>query len=124
LRGTLEAAKLSVYSALIRKLKRRAVSVLLLSVALTSCRNFSRDEITLTILDPEWSHDSQERHSSADAILQEFTRVTGIRVKHLPAPETSPGQLALSRQLLEKAAVTPDVYGIDVIWPGILSEYL
>jgi len=101
-----------------------AMSLLLFGTALISCRTFSRDEITLTILDPEWSHDSQERHSSADTMLQEFTRETGIRVKHLPAPETSPGQLALSRQLLEKAAVTPDVYGIDVIWPGILSEYL
>jgi trehalose/maltose transport system substrate-binding protein len=75
------------------------------------------------MLDPEWSHDSQERHMSSD-ILQEFTRETGIRVEHLPAPETSTGQLALTRRLLEKSAVTPDVYGIDVIWPGILSEYL
>ena len=102
----------------------RATSVLLLSAALYGCRPFSRGEVTLTILDPEWSHDSQERHSSSEAMLQEFTRDTGIQVKHLPAPETSPGQLALSRRLLEKAAATPDVYGIDVIWPGILSEYL
>jgi len=101
-----------------------ALNLLLLIAALASCRQFSRGEVTLTILDPEWSHDAQERHSSTDKMLQEFTRETGIRIKHLPAPETSPGQLELSRHLLEKAAVTPDVYGIDVIWPGILSEYL
>jgi trehalose/maltose transport system substrate-binding protein len=76
------------------------------------------------MLDPEWSHDAQERHLPADLMIQEFTRETGIRVQHLPAPETSPGQLELTRRLLEKRAVTPDVYGIDVIWPGILSEHL
>jgi len=100
-----------------------AVTILLLSAALVSCRPFSRGEVTLTILDPEWSHDSQERHSQTD-VMEEFTRETGIRVMHLPAPETSTTQLALTRDLLGKEAVTPDVYGIDVIWPGILSDYL
>ena len=95
-----------------------------LSAVLGGCRGFSHADVTVTILDPEWSHDAQERHVSSDNMLLEFTRETGIQVKHLPAPETSPGQLELSRHLLEKASVTPDVYGIDVVWPGILSEYL
>jgi trehalose/maltose transport system substrate-binding protein len=88
------------------------------------CQSSPRDPVTLTFVDPEWSHDARERSLLTDAALQEFTGQTGIRVKHLPAPETSPAQLALVRDLLQKRAPIPDVYGIDVIWPGMLSEYL
>jgi trehalose/maltose transport system substrate-binding protein len=105
-------------------LKIRGVSVLLLGFCLGGCRPSSQEPVTLTFLDPEWSHDLQVRRAISDEALQEFTRQTGIRVKHLPAPETSPEQLALTRDLLEKRAVAPDVYGIDVIWPGILGDYL
>jgi trehalose/maltose transport system substrate-binding protein len=84
----------------------------------------AKEPVTLTFLDPEWSHDSRERRSISEDVLQEFTRTTGIRVTHLPAPENSPAQLALEVDLLKKAAPTPDVYGIDVIWPRILNEYL
>jgi trehalose/maltose transport system substrate-binding protein len=102
----------------------RTVCVILLSFALSGCRLSSREPLTLTYLDPEWSHDLQEqRRAISDAALQEFTRETGIRVKHLPAPESSPAQLVLIRQLLQKGSSSPDVYGIDVVWPGILSEY-
>lgn len=92
--------------------------------ALAGCRQSPKEPTTLTFLDPEWSHDSRERRSISEDVLQEFTRATGIRVTHLPAPENSPAQLALAADLLKKGAPTPDVYGIDVIWPGILYEYL
>ena len=55
--------------------------------------------------------------------MQDFTRETGIQVKRLPAPDGSLNQLALWRDLLQKASATPDVYGVDVVWPGILSQY-
>jgi trehalose/maltose transport system substrate-binding protein len=55
--------------------------------------------------------------------LQAFTQETGIRVKRLPAPDGSLNELAMWRGFLEKRASTPDVYGIDVIWPGILNQY-
>jgi len=55
--------------------------------------------------------------------LQDFTRETGIQVKRLPAPDGSLNQLALWRDLLQKGSATPDVYGIDVVWPGILGQY-
>jgi len=100
------------------------VSFLTLVLVLCGCRPSAHETVTVTFLDPEWSHDLQSRRTIADETLQEFTRETGIKVKHLPAPETAPDQLALTRDLLQKHAVAPDVYGIDVIWPGMLSEYL
>jgi trehalose/maltose transport system substrate-binding protein len=45
-------------------------------------------------------------------------------VEFLPAPETAAEQLATWRKLLESGAKVPDVYGIDVIWPGILADNL
>src|SRR5262249_40875948 len=84
----------------------------------------SDEPVTITFLDPEWSHDLTEQDVLPDPRLQEFTRQTGIRVRHLPAPETALDQLALIRELLRKGAASPDVYGIDVIWPGALSEGL
>jgi len=78
---------------------------------------------TLTFLDHEWSHDSSGRAAS-EAALQEFTRHSGIRVIRLPGPENSQDQLKLTRQLLERGAGSPDVVTIDVVWPGILQQYL
>lgn len=101
-----------------------ACGVPLLILALNGCGHSAKEPVTLTFLDPEWSHDSRERRSISEDVLQEFTRTTGIRVTHLPAPENSPAQLAWEVDLLKKAAPTPDVYGIDVIWPRILNEYL
>jgi trehalose/maltose transport system substrate-binding protein len=100
------------------------IGILVLSLALDGCSQSPKEPIALTFLDPEWSHDSRERRSISEDVLQEFTRTTGIRVTHLPSPENSPAQLALALDLLKKSAPTPDVYGIDVIWPGILNKYL
>jgi trehalose/maltose transport system substrate-binding protein len=77
---------------------------------------------TLTLIDQAWSsRDYQRRLNEA---LAQFTRQTGIRVEFLPAPETAVEQLATWRKLLEGGAQVPDVYGIDVIWPGILADNL
>src|SRR5260370_16787465 len=45
-----------------------------------------------------------------------------MQVKLLPSPETAEEKLALWRELLGTGASGPDVYGIDVIWPGMLAE--
>lgn len=42
----------------------------------------------------------------------------------MPAPEVAVDQLETWRSLLESGAKVPDVYGIDVIWPGILTDNL
>src|SRR5246127_1797230 len=79
-----------------------------------------REPVTLTLLE-EWSNKtfSEARHQE----LQQFTRETGIRVNLLPSPESARQKLVLWRELLGTGAASPDVYGIDLIWPGMLSEY-
>jgi trehalose/maltose transport system substrate-binding protein len=77
---------------------------------------------TLTLIDQAWS--SREYQRRVNEELAQFTQQTGIQVEFLPAPETAAEQLATWRKLLEGGANAPDVYGIDVIWPGILADNL
>lgn len=76
---------------------------------------------TVTVIDQGWTNtDYQDRLNE----VAEFTRQTGIRVEFLPGPESAADQVATWRKLLESGAKVPDVYVIDVIWPGVLSDYL
>ena len=84
-------------------------------------RKSVQEPVTITFLDVEW--EAPDQLPGLGQNLQEFTRETGIQVKRLPAPDGSLNQLALWRELLEKGSTTPDVYGIDVVWPGILGQY-
>jgi trehalose/maltose transport system substrate-binding protein len=93
---------------------------LVFSLGLTGCR--SRGPVTLTILNPEWSQ--PDELPRAERRSQEFTKATGIGLKHFPLPETSMAQLSLLRGLLKQPAGSPDVVGIDVIWPGLLENSL
>jgi trehalose/maltose transport system substrate-binding protein len=77
---------------------------------------------TITLIDQAWSSPTYQYRLNTE--LTEFTRQTGIRVEFLPAPETAVEQLATWRKLLERGAEGPDVYGIDVIWPGVLADNL
>ena len=98
------------------------VCLALLALLLEGCARPSVHEpVTLTLLDQEWTTKPfSEGHQQE---LQQFTRETGIRVKLLPSPESAREKLALWQELLGTGASGPDVYGIDVIWPGILNEY-
>jgi trehalose/maltose transport system substrate-binding protein len=77
--------------------------------------------VTILFMDPgtRWL----QRQQLSEKALRQFESETGIRVKHLPAPETSSEQLRLIQQLLAEKD-TPDVFGIDVIWSGILDGAL
>jgi trehalose/maltose transport system substrate-binding protein len=77
---------------------------------------------TLALIDQAWSSREYQRRLNEE--LARFTQQTGIQVEFLPAPETAAEQLATWRKLLEGGAKVPDVYGIDVIWPGILADNL
>jgi len=77
---------------------------------------------TLTLMDQTWVSRDYQRRLNGE--LAQFTRQTGIRVEFLPGPETTTEQLATYRKLLDAGAKVPDVYGIDVIWPGILADNL
>ncbi len=78
--------------------------------------------VTLVLGDQTWLDDQfqDRRHQE----LNQFTRETGIRVEIVPAPEGADETLSAWRALLESGARIPDVYAIDVIWPGILADNL
>jgi trehalose/maltose transport system substrate-binding protein len=67
---------------------------------------------------------------TAEGEFREFTKETGIAIQHPPLPETlfssldAPAQLDLLRRLFQGSGPSPDVLGIDVIWPEILADYL
>jgi trehalose/maltose transport system substrate-binding protein len=93
----------------------------LFALLLQSCaRPSDQEPVTVTLLE-EWT--SKTMSDVRQKELEQFTRETGIRVKLLPSPESNWDKLALWQELLETGASGPDVYGIDVIWPRILSEY-
>jgi trehalose/maltose transport system substrate-binding protein len=99
----------------------RPVCIVLLSLLLEGCTRPSVHEpVTLTLLE-EWTNKTFSEARQQE--LQQFTRETGIRVSLLPSPESARQKLVLWKELLGTGASGPDVYGIDVIWPGILDEY-
>jgi trehalose/maltose transport system substrate-binding protein len=96
------------------------VCIVLLSLLLQGCaRPTVHEPITLTLLE-EWTTKPYTEKRQQE--LKQFSRETGIQVKLLPSPETAEEKLALWRELLGTGASGPDVYGIDVIWPGMLAE--
>jgi trehalose/maltose transport system substrate-binding protein len=97
--------------------------IFLMFGALVGCKK-SPEPVTITFLDPEGLLDLGDHRMISDEYIQEFTRQTGIRVNHLPTPQNNGAQLQLVRELLQSGASTPDVYGVDTIWAGDLSEYL
>src|SRR5262252_2244867 len=96
--------------------------LLLISACLGCSGHSSHQPVTLTYLDVEW--DTPDNMPALAQGLQDFTRETGIQVQRLPRPDGSLNQLALWRELLEKGAAAPDVVSIDVIWSGVLSQFL
>ena len=86
-----------------------------------SSRNQPTDAVTITLIDQGWANSNYQGRLNEVA---EFTRQTGIRVEFLPGPEAAAEQVATWRKLLESGAKVPDVYVIDVIWPGVLADYL
>jgi trehalose/maltose transport system substrate-binding protein len=100
----------------------KVMGMVLLFVGAEGCRSSTPAPVTVTFLDIEYEASSNLTGLGED--LQAFTRETGIQVKRLPAPDSSLKQLALWKELLKKGESTPDVYGIDVIWAGILKQNL
>src|SRR5260370_17543685 len=87
----------------------RIVCILLFSLILHGELPLSKESVTVTFVDPEWSKDLTEHTVVADDRLKDFTRETGIGVKHLPTPETTLDQLALVRKLLRQESSPPHV---------------
>lgn len=103
---------------------RRSALAGLGSVVLDSCLGCQRatpESVTLLFMDPgtRWL----QRQQLSEQPLRQFESETGIRVKHLPAPETAQEQLRMIQELLGEEN-TPDVLGIDVVWSGTLDGAL
>lgn len=86
------------------------------------CAHKSSERVTLTLLDQGWI--SREFVNKRAEVFKQFTSESGIEVKVLPIPETSLDQLAFWKKLLAAHSQTPDVYGVDVIWPAELEDDL
>ncbi len=93
-------------------------------LAETGCRQSVQPAsgVTLVLMDQTWLDNQFQTRRHQE--LKQFTKETGIRVELVPAPEGAIEQLATWRSLLESGARIPDVYAIDVIWPGILADNL
>ena len=107
----------------VRRVAHAGVCLLVL-FGMQACHKARRSEpvTTVTLMDQTLVSRDYQRRLNGE--LAQFTRQTGIRVEFLPGPETTTEQLATYRKLLEAGAKVPDVYGIDVIWPGILADNL
>src|ERR1700682_6068268 len=99
----------------------RPISIVLLSLLLEGCSRPSVHEPAALTLLEEWSNKTFSEARQQE--LQQFTQETGIRVSLLPSPDSARQRLVLWRELLGTGASGPDVYGLDVIWPGMLAEY-
>ena len=101
----------------------RGVTLGCLSLILSfsaACRQKPSRPVTLTVLGFNLDVAQALRHDALD----EFTRTTGIAVDLIPTWGTSSEQLNQTLRLLQRRASTPDVYLIDVVWPGTLGEHL
>ena len=78
--------------------------------------------VTLTLIDEGWVDKEFQRRRSEE--LYQFTKESGIPVEVLPAPESAEEIVATWRRLLESGAKVPDVYAVDVVWPGVFADNL
>lgn len=78
--------------------------------------------ISLVLIDQSWGDMERQHRLNEDVGL--FTTQSGIQVQVLSGPETATAQLITWQKLLQSRAAAPDVYAIDVIWPGILADNL
>jgi len=102
--------------------------IVLVFFGVSGCRKPGPTPVTLTFLNAWWLR--ADELPRAEREFREFTRDTGITIQHPPVPETlfsslEPlAQVELLRRVLEEGGPSPDVLGIDVIWPGVLADHL
>ena len=98
--------------------------LIFLLAAIQGCQKSAQSpqETSVTLIDQSWLE--KELQNRRDQEISQFTQETGIRVKVLPSPEAPVDQLTTWLSLLQSKSQIPDVYALDVIWPGILADYL
>src|ERR1700733_4853318 len=92
--------------------------VFLLGIGLIGCRQSPREPVTL-----RYTYSWNEDRPTTRALLQQFTKETGIRVKNIPIPEYTDDYLELVRKFLKDGSGA-DLLNIDLIWSPILEPDL
>ncbi len=115
--GRRQAVAFQAHTSLAHKLCLSATALMLL----VSCGP-TREPVTLNY--PHgWSFRPDEI-ARRTSLSDQFTRETGIQVKHIPTPESAFDQLDLSRKLLQQGSSGADLLGVDLIWSAILEPDL
>ncbi|WP_429629626.1 extracellular solute-binding protein [Tunturiibacter psychrotolerans] len=102
--------------------------IVLLFCIVSGCRRPTPAPRTVTFLGAWWLQPDELPGREVEFL--DFARQSGIAIQHPPVPETlfssldPPAQLNLLRKVLKEGAHSPDVLGIDVIWPGTLADDL
>lgn len=97
---------------------RYGTMALTLGMALMGCRQSPREPVTL-----RYTYSFNEDRPKTRALLEQFTKETGIRVKNIPVPEYTREYVDLARMLLKDGSGA-DLLNIDLIWSPILSPDL
>src|SRR5262249_36222411 len=100
----------------------RASGICLLLVALIGCRQSTREPVTLRY--PHFPMARPDELSKMEALSQQFTQETGVRLRNIPTPESTLDYLELSRKLLRDGSSGADLLSIDLIWSPILEPDL
>jgi trehalose/maltose transport system substrate-binding protein len=106
------------------RFRHLVIAGVLLSASLFSACNKPREPVTITFFDSDFRGVPGDHRMISDAYLQEFSRETGVRVDDLPSPEDNGAKLDLAMDFLRSGAPSPDLYGVDMIWAGIMADYL
>jgi trehalose/maltose transport system substrate-binding protein len=99
------------------------VGILLSAFGFFGCHKQAQP-VTITFFDSDARGIPGDHRMIPDSYMQEFTRDTGIHVNDLPTPEDTASKLDLAMSLLGSGSPSPDVYGVDTIWTGVMGEYL
>lgn len=102
--------------------------IVLLFCVVSGCRKPAPAPVAVTLLHAWWLLPDELPREERE--FREFTRETGIAIQQPPVPETlfsslhPLAQLDLLHRVLQEGGPSPDVLGIDVIWPAILADHL
>jgi trehalose/maltose transport system substrate-binding protein len=92
----------------------------LIALAGCSSRTAPGPPVTLTIIGFGLEAGEQLREDALD----DFSRKTNIKIDLIPTLGTSSEQLVFALGRLTRKSPAPDIYLIDVVWPGTLHEHL
>jgi len=104
----------------------RASLCALIALSLAGCHSQTNESakqpVTITFIG--WGPTTLQELTADRTVLEDFTKKTGIQVKFIVGPESMTDRLQLYLDALERKSSTPDVLYTDVVWPGVLADYV